>query len=141
MTTIIRTSTTSTTGYELVIRDEQGNEQVHLLNDKPKNEPFTLILPTNPSNRQYFSSKKVDAAGGEIELTYKETRHLDSNPTPKKPIEDYLDEDDRALFLSLLEKARKNREEANKKVPMTAEEKLKRQIERLEKRLAQMTQG
>ena len=140
MTTIIRTSTTSTTGYELVIRDEQGNETVHLLNDRPKNEPCTLILPENPSNRKYFNSTKVDKAGGEIELTYKESIKLGqrTEPVTKKPLEDYLDEADRALYLALVEKAKAIRAEANKKVPLTKEEKLQRQIERLQAQLANM---
>lgn len=133
MKTIIRTSTISTTGYELVIIDEQGNETVHVLNDKPKNEPYTLILPTNPSNRKYFSSKKVDEAGGEIELAYKESRTLGSRAetSPRKQLHEYLSDDEQALFLSLLEKAKMNREQEQKKV-MTPEEKLKARIARLQ---------
>lgn len=138
--TIIRTSTTSTTGYELVILDEMGNETIHLLNDKPKNEPTTLILPPNPSNRKYFSSKKVDEAGGEIELTYKETRTLGqrTESTPRKQLHEYLSEDEQEIFLALLEKAKMLKEEAHKKV-MTPEEKLKARIARLEAQLAEMT--
>ena len=133
MKTIIRTSTISTTGYELVVIDEQGNETVHALNDKPKNEPYTLILPANPSNRKYFSSKKVDEAGGEIELAYKESRTLGSRAetSTRKQLHEYLSDDEQALFLSLLEKAKMNREQEQKKV-MTPEEKLKAKIARLQ---------
>lgn len=110
-TTIIRKSTTSTTGYELVI-NENGHETVHLLNDRPKNEPHTLILPENPSNRKYFNDLKVDKNGGEIELTYKETRTLGSKDTPTTPkmtpkvdITKYLTEDEKELYQELIKKA------------------------------------
>lgn len=112
--TIIRKSTTSTTGYEIVI-----DNQIIPLNDRPKNEPFTLILPENPSNRKYFNSKKVDAAGGEIELSYKETRHLGektSTSTPKTPktdkIREYLTDDERAVYDDLIKKAQRRIERA-----------------------------
>lgn len=115
--TIIRKSTTSTTGYELVIV-QNGQETVHLLNDRPKNEPHTLILPENPSNRKYFNDQKVDKAGGQIELTYKETRTIGPKdttkaPTPKTPnrsLIDYLTEDERTIYDDLLKKAAKRAE-------------------------------
>lgn len=115
-TTIIRKSTTSTTGYEIVF-----DNQILPLNDRPKNEPFTLILPENPSNRKYFNSKKVDAAGGEIELTYKETRHLGertstSTSTPKTPktdrIREYLTDEEKAIYDELIKKAQRRIERA-----------------------------
>jgi hypothetical protein len=115
--TIIRKSTTSTTGYELVIV-QNGQETVHLLNDRPKNEPHTLILPENPSNRKYFNDQKVDKAGGQIELTYKETRTIGpkdptKTPTPKTPnksLIDYLTEDERTIYDDLMKKAAKRAE-------------------------------
>ena len=70
MATFVRTSNNSKTGYELVTVDEKGNEVVVPIDRQPKDEPFTLILPENESNRKYLNSKKVDAAGGKIELTY-----------------------------------------------------------------------
>lgn len=133
--TIIRKSTTSTTGYELVIV-QNGQETVHLLNDRPKNEPHTLILPENPSNRKYFNDLKVDKAGGQIELSYKETRTIGpkdptKTTTPKSPkpsILEYLTEDERKIYDDLIRKAefRMKREE------------LKRLIEETEKELAEM---
>lgn len=115
-TTIIRKSTTSTTGYEIVF-----DGKIIPLNDRPKNEPFTLILPENPSNRKYFNSKKVDAAGGEIELTYKETRRLGeristSNSTPKTPktdrIREYLTDEEKVIYDELIKKAQRRIERA-----------------------------
>lgn len=125
--TIIRTSTTSTTGYELVIIKD-GIETVHLLNDRPKNEPHTLILPENPSNRKYFNDLKVDKSGGQIELTYKETRTLSQRTdTPKvqkisKPsILEYLTEDEKKIYDELIRKAefRMKREELKKLIEDT----------------------
>ena len=135
MKTIIRKSQESKTGYEMVIIDDENNENIYLLNDKPKNEPFTLILPENPSNRKYFNTKKVDNSGGEIELTYKETMTFGprSETSNRKPLEDYLNDEDKELYLSLIEKAKKNREEATKKQPLTEIEKAKLRVERAEK--------
>ena len=126
-TTIIRKSTLSATGYELVV---DGN--VVLIDKTYPGEATTLVLPENPSNRKYFSSKKVDAAGGEVELEYKESRTLGprSESTPRKGLEDYLEGEDKELYLALVEKAKKAREEAHKKVPLTEEEKLLRIIAR-----------
>lgn len=132
MKTLVRKNNI-TNVYELVIIDESGNTQVTELVDRPKNEPYTLILPTNPSNRKYFNSKKVDAAGGEIELSYKATITLGSRPegtTQRKSLEDYLNDEDKATYLALIEKAKKAREEANKKQPMTELEKAQRAYER-----------
>ena len=137
--TIIRTSATSLTGYEIVFDDK-----VISIDKTYPNEPTTLILPENPSNRKYFSSKKVDAAGGEIELTFKETRTLGSrteSSAPRKGLEEYLDEDDKALYLALVEKAKKNREQATKKVPLTPLEKAQRAVERAMANLQKVQNG
>lgn len=135
-TTIVRKSTTSLTGYEIVFDDK-----VVSIDKTYPNEPTTLILPENPSNRKYFSSKKVDAAGGEIELTYKESKTLGprtESVTPRKGLEEYLDEDDKALYLALVEKAKKNREEANKKVPLTPLQKAEREVEKWLKKVEEL---
>lgn len=125
--TIIRKSTLSATGYELVF-----DGKVVLIDKTYPGEATTLVLPENPSNRKYFSSKKVDAAGGEMELEYKESRTLGprSESTPRKALEDYLEGEDKELYLELVEKAKKAREEAHKKAPLTEEEKLLRVIAR-----------
>lgn len=126
--TIIRKSTVSATGYELVV---DGN--VVLIDKTYPGEPTTLVLPANPSNRKYFSSKKVDAAGGELELEYKESKSFgprSESSAPRKGLEEYLDGEDKELYLALVEKAKKAREEAHKKVPLTEEEKLMRIIAR-----------
>lgn len=76
----------------------------------------TLKLPDNPSNRKYFSIAKVEAAGGEIELTYKETKtfgpRTTTSTTPKtttRGIEEYLEGEDKELYLQLVKKAMDNK--------------------------------
>lgn len=130
--TTIRTSTISATGYELVTIDEQGNESVLAIQSTYKGEPKTLILPENPCNRKYFNSDKVDKAGGEIELTYKESKSFGprSESVSRKGIEEWLNDDDKALYLALVEKAKKARDEANKKPKMTDLEKAEAAVAR-----------
>lgn len=129
MRTFIRSSKTTATGYELVTVDENNVENVYPINDQPKNEPYTLILPENPSNRKYFNSKKVDAAGGKIELTYKESRTITKtgDSTPRKGLEDYLEGKDKETYLALVEKAKKAKE-AQKSRPLTELEKAERKM-------------
>lgn len=109
---IIRKSMDSITGYELVVI-ENDNENIINIDATYKNEPFTLILPENPSNRKYFNSKKVDKNGGEIELTYKETRTLnktEKSDTPKiskSKILEYLTEDEMKIYEGLMREAEK----------------------------------
>lgn len=131
----------SATGYAIVTIDDNNVESVQMIEKTYPGEPFTLVLPQNASNRKYFNSKKVDAAGGTIELTYKESKTLGprSESSPRKSLEDYLNDEDKALFLSLVEKAKKAREEANKKAPMTELEKAQRRAERAQAEVDRLT--
>lgn len=137
MKTIIRKGN-SNTGYELVTIDDQNNEVVKPIEKTYPNEPYTLILPANEVNRKYFNSKKVDNAGGEIELTYKETRLLGprTESTPRKGLEEYLEGEEKELYLKLVEKAKKNRDSINK--PLTELEKAKRAYERALKKVQEL---
>lgn len=139
MKVYINNSIHSTTGYEVVVKDDEGiiveTKPIDTLVDDGK----TLKLPENPSNRKYFNLKKVEDANGIIELTYKESITIGPKSTePKKPLEEYLNEEDKALYLALIEKAKKNRAEANKKTPLTEKEKLLKKIERMQKMLNEM---
>lgn len=140
-TTTIRTSTTSTTGYELVIKDELGNETIQPIQSTYKNEPYTLILPENPAGRKYMNSKKVDAAGGEIELVAI-NRNPDAERTySKKSLLEYMTPEDKELYEAIMERARQAREEANKKVPMTEEQKLRNRIAKAQAALEELLKG
>lgn len=141
MKVYINNSLHSNTGYELVIKDDNGlivdTKSIDTIVDDGK----TLKLPENPSNRKYFNLAKVEAADGIVELTYKESITLgtrSTEPKEKKPLEDYLNDEDKALYLALVEKAKKNRAEANKKVPMTEKEKLQAKVARLQAQIAKM---
>lgn len=136
---IIKKSEKSVTGYEMVVIDAEGNEKVTLLNDRPKNEPHTLILPENPSNRKYFSDIKVDKSpDGEVELTYKATIQIGNRiASDKKPWLEYLTDEERKLYDELKATAEARKAEAEKPKPKTelekAQEALKKAQEKLEK--------
>lgn len=131
--------TRTTKGYSIVIVDDNGNETVTELSTY-KGEPYTLVLPENPSNRKYFNSKKVDAAGGTIELTYKETIKLGPKAA-QKPLEDYLNEEDRYRYEELMAIARANREAAIKQAQAAKSDpvaKLQAQIAREQAKLKKL---
>lgn len=136
---IIRKSEKSATGYEMVVIDAEGNEKVTLLNDRPKNEPHTLILPENPSNRKYFSDIKVDKSpDGDVELTYKATIQIGNRiASDKKPWLEYLTDEERKLYDELKATAEARKAEAEKPKPKTelekAQEALRKAQEKLEK--------
>ena len=138
---IIKKSEKSTTGYEMVVIDAEGNEKVTLLNDRPKNEPHTLILPENPSNRKYFSDIKVDKSpDGEVELTYKATIQIGNRiASDKKPWLEYLTDEERKLYDELKATAEARKAQAEKPKPKTelekAQEALRKAQEKLEKLL------
>ena len=140
---IIKKSEKSTTGYQMVVIDAEGNEKVTLLNDRPKNEPHTLILPENPSNRKYFSDIKVDKSpDGEVELTYKATIQIGNRiASDKKPWLEYLTDEERKLYDELKATAEARKAEAEKPKPKTelekAQEALRKAQEKLEKLMAE----
>lgn len=102
------------------------------------NEDRYLKLPANSCNRVWVSCAKVEKAENECVDYGNDVKATRTNikVTERKPLEDYLNEEDKATFLALVEKAKKAREEANKKAPMTKEEKLLRVIERAQAQIA-----
>ena len=130
----------SATGYAIVTTHDDGGQSVQMIDKTYPNEPFTLVLPANEANRKYFNSKKVEAAGGEIELTYKESKTIGprTESAPRKGLEEYLEGKDKEMYLALVEKAKKAREEANKKAPMSDLEKAMRAVERAQAKLAEL---
>ena len=140
MKVLVRRNSNTNTGYELVTINDAGKEVAVSIDKTYPNEPFTLVLPANEANRKYFNSKKVDAAGGEIELTYKESKTIGprTESTPRKGLEEYLEGKDKEMYLALVEKAKKAREEANKKAPMSDREKAMRAVERAQAKLGEL---
>lgn len=141
MKTIITTSSQARTGYELHIVDDEGKVTVKLLNETYPGEPTTLVLPENPANRKYFSTKKLETIGDEgLELTYKEPRVLGkrlpgSGSTQK--LTDFATEEELKVYNNLLEKWKQRREEAKKKAddPIA---KLKAQIAKYEAKIKEL---
>lgn len=119
MKTTIRTSTTATTGYELVVITPEGIETVTGIDTLDPNNPNSLKLPDNPSNRKYLSKASIEKAGGTLELTYKAPRTITKSDTPKsdtpvaqtpkiiKGLEEYLEGDEKDEYLRLVGKAQK----------------------------------
>lgn len=132
MKTFITTSSKAATGYELRVQNDDNSVDVTYIEKTYPNEPYTLVLPQNPSNRKYFNSKKVDAAGGTIELTFKESKTFGprtNNGEPKKKLEDYLTDEEKSILADIMAKA-KARREADKPKPLTEVEKAKRAAEK-----------
>ena len=140
MKVLVRKNSNTNTGYELVTINDAGKEVSVAIDKTYPNEPFTLVLPANEANRKYFNSKKVEASGGEIELTYKESKTIGprTESAPRKGLEEYLEGKDKEMYLALVEKAKKAREEANKKAPMSDLEKAMRAVERAQAKLAEL---
>lgn len=105
------------------------------------NQDRYLKLPANSVNRVWVSCAKVDKAPNQCvdygeDVKVARTLAPRGESTPRKGLEEYLNDEDKALYLALVEKAKANREAANKKAPMTEEEKLRARIARDEARLA-----
>lgn len=100
----------------------------------------TLKLPANDVNRKYFSIARFEekAINNELELTYKESIKIGTGSTRRsvKPLEDFLEGDEKAKYIELRDKAMAKRKEANKPTPLTAKEKALRAIERAKAQLA-----
>ena len=129
----------------------KNNEGVVFVEDNGVVKPIDKIvdggktykLPENASNRQYFNIARFekDAMDGRLELTYKPSVTIGTREGTKrqvKPLEDWLEGDDRALYLELKAKAQKARDEANTKAPMTELEKAQRRMERAQKALEKL---
>ena len=108
------------------------------------NNPKSLKLPENPSNRKYLSIERIEKAPNQTyELTPKEARK--NGPierAPKKPDRDYLSDEDKLIYDNLMTKIReaKEAEKAQKNRPLTEAEKLMRKIEKLQKELSKLNE-
>lgn len=143
MNTRIIKSQEATTGYAIVIEDGNGDMKTISLDKMDKNYPNLIVLPTNPANRKWISKDKLDAIKNfpddGLKLEYKESRKLGPYTQENKPLEDYLDEEDRKTYLALIEKAKANKEAAIAAAKAAANDpvaKLKAQIEKLQAQYA-----
>lgn len=137
MKTYLTPNAVAITGYELTIEHDDGHRE-HIMLDNVTNDKKSIILPENPSNRKFWAISRL--TGEQIELTYKESKTFGprESTSPRKGLEEYLEGDDKEMYLQLVAKAKANREMANK--PMTKEQKLRAQIEELKAQIARMTE-
>lgn len=105
----------------------------------------SICLTKNAANRQWYSVKLLDKkfAEGieEIPLYYRATKHLDSNrvsPLPNAKLISYLPEDLQAEYKAIVDRAREAML-ADKKKPLTEEEKLRARIAKMQAQLEALT--
>lgn len=100
-----------------------------------------IHLEPNSSNRKIWDwddAKEKCANGGRIKLTYKPSIKLGTvtrTNVPNAKLIEYLNDEDKAEYLAIIERAKAAMEAARKK-PMTEAEKLRAQIEKLNKKLS-----
>lgn len=95
----------------------------------------TLCLPENDTGRKYVSKRKVNEAGGTLELGEKPPVGESKPRAVAKDLSEYLDGEDKELYLALVEKATE-REAKEREVRMA-----KLAVERAEAKLAELLGG
>lgn len=117
--------------------EDQGN-----VVELTPNKDYWLKLPTNSCNRVWTNCAKVDKAanqcvdyGDEVKMPRIITGR---SAAERKPLEDYLNEEDRKTYLALIEKAKAAKAAANKK-PLTELEKAQHAVERWQARVAALS--
>ena len=142
MKTIIIKSEAATTGYQLKLVSDNGDFSTFNLDKMDPNYPNLIVLPKNPANRKWISKNKLDTiinfpAEGLV-LEYKESKKLGPYTRETKPLEDYLNEEDRKTYLALQEKAKANKEAAIAAAKAAANDPVKKLELQIEKMQAQL---
>ena len=139
MKTIIIKSDAATTGYQLKLVSDNGDFRTFNLDKMDPNYPNLIVLPKNPANRKWISKNKLDTIKNfpdeGLVLEYKESKKLGPYTRETKPLEDYLNEEDRATYDALMAKAKANKEAAIAAAKAAANDpvaKIKAQIEKLQ---------
>ena len=142
MNTKIIKSQDATTGYAIVIEDGNGDLKTINLDKMDKNYPNLIVLPTNPANRKWISKDKLDTIKNfpddGLKLEYKESKKLGPYTRENKPLEDYLNEEDRATYDALMAKAKANKEAAIAAAKAAANDPVKKLELQIEKMQAQL---
>lgn len=111
MKVVIRKNENTRHGWEWVEMMEDGQEVVKALNKKTTDN--YLHLPENEFNRRLIGMNFLEKQGDEWEVTYRDVapRTPSTEPsTPRKGLEEYLEGDEKELYLALVKKAIENRE-------------------------------
>lgn len=142
MKTIIIKSEAATTGYQLKLVSDNGDFRTFNLDKMDPNYPNLIVLPKNPANRKWISKNKLDTIANfpaeGLVLEYKESKKLGPYTRETKPLEDYLDEEDRKTYLALQEKAKANKEAAIAAAKAAANDPVKKLELQIEKMQAQL---
>ena len=129
------------TGYAIVIESGNGDLQTIRLDKMDPNYPSLIVLPKNPANRKWISKAKLDGmqiSDEGLVLEYKESKKLGPYTRETKPLEDYLEEEDRKTYLALQEKAKANKEAAIAAAKAAANDPVKKLELQIEKMQAQL---
>ena len=130
------------TGYAIVIESGNGDLQTIRLDKMDPNYPSLIVLPKNPANRKWISKNKLDTIANfptdGLVLEYKASKKLGPYTRETKPLEDYLDEEDRKTYLALQEKAKANKEAAIAAAKAAANDPVKKLELQIEKMQAQL---
>ena len=129
------------TGYAIVIESGNGDLQTIRLDKMDPNYPSLIVLPKNPANRKWISKAKLDGMqiGEEgLVLEYKESKKLGPYTRETKPLEDYLNKEDRATYDALMAKAKANKEAAIAAAKAAANDPVKKLELQIEKMQAQL---
>ena len=142
MKTIIIKSDAATTGYQLKLVSDNGDFRTFNLDKMDPNYPNLIVLPKNPANRKWISKNKLDTIANfpaeGLVLEYKESKKLGPYTRETKPLEDYLEEEDRKTYLALQEKAKANKEAAIAAAKAAANDPVKKLELQIEKMQAQL---
>lgn len=98
------------------------------------NDGKSLILPENASGRKFFALSKFDKSEKHDLCAINRDPSAEHNVSRKSLLE-YMTPEDKELYEAIMERARQAREEANKKVPLTEEQKLRNKIAKLQAQL------
>lgn len=132
----IRKNENSKFGFDWIEIDENGNENVIELSKKTTDN--YLYLPENEFNRRLiginFLENHIDENGEWIVVERSVKSDNKSVKSEKKGLEEYLEGDERELFVSLMKKAMENRD----KIKNDPKKKLEEKIARLQAQLAEM---
>lgn len=144
-----KTITTEPEVLAKLVRDEDGT--YHVIDKDGTKGPackivekgFGIALTPNAANRLWINHAKADKLLDEneyIPLYYKPTRKLGPIGTklPNAKLISYLSEEDQAEYTAIVDRARAAME-ADKKKPLSEEEKLRARIAKLQAQLAGMT--
>lgn len=97
----------------------------------------SLILPENASGRKFFALSKFEKSE-KHELCAINRDPNAEHAVSRKSLLEYMTPEDKELYDQIMERAKKAREEATKKVPLTEEQKLRNKLAKLQAQLDAM---